>query len=82
MLRAKVCLTFGKDVVGNIDGVEQILNIPRNRFAPEKADCVFQDIAGFLFCKRTTQDMDTYLLEFDMLRQSGSAVFSENRFPG
>ena len=72
----KVCLAVGRDVVGNIDGVEQILNILRNRFAPDKADCIFQDIAKFLYFKRTTQDADTYLLEFDMLRQRAEARFA------
>ena len=72
----KVRLTIGKDVVGNLDGVEQILNILRNRFAPDKADCIFQDVTKFLFFKRTTQDMDTYLLEFDMLRRRAEARFA------
>ena len=72
----KVCLTVGKDVVGNNDGVEQILNISRNRFAPGKADCTFQDIAKFLYSQRTTQDMDTLLLEFDISRQKAEARIS------
>ena len=72
----KVCLTIGKDVVGNVDGAEQILSILRNRLAPDKADCVFQDITKFLYFKRTTQDMDTSLLEFDMLRQRAEARFN------
>ena len=73
----KVRLTIGKDVVGNLDGVDQILKILRNRFAPDKADCIFQDISKFLYFKRTTQDMDTYLLEFDMLRQRAEARLNE-----
>ena len=44
----KVCLTIGKGVVGNLDGVEQILNISRRRFAPDKVDCNFQDIIKFM----------------------------------
>ena len=40
----EVCLTIGKDVVGNMDGVEAILKISRHRFAPDKVDCSFQDI--------------------------------------
>ena len=72
----KVCLAVGKDVVGNAEGVEQILNILRNRFAPDKADCIYQDVTKFLYFKRTTQDMDTYLLEFDMLRQRAGARFA------
>ena len=57
----KVCLTAGKDVVGNMDGVEAILKILRHRFAPDKIDCIFQDIYKFSNFKRTTQDMDTCL---------------------
>ena len=72
----KVCLTIGKDVVSNVDGVEQILNIPRNRSAPDKADCIFQDIPKYLRFKRTTQDMDTFLLEFDILRRKAEARMS------
>ena len=77
----KVCLTIGKDVVGNIDGAEQILNILCNCFAPDKADCVFQDITKFLYFTRTTQDMHTYLLEFDILRQKAEARFLWGRVP-
>ena len=55
----KVCLAIGKDVVGNLDGVEAILKILRRRFAPDKVDCIFQDISKFMNFKRTTQDMDT-----------------------
>ena len=43
----KVCLAVGKDVVGNMDGVEAILKILRHRFAPDKIDCVFQDLQIF-----------------------------------
>ena len=71
----KVCLTAGKDVVGNMDGVEAILKILRHRFAPDKIDCIFQDIYKFSNFKRATQDMDTYLLEFEMLRQRAEARF-------
>ena len=60
----KVCLSVGKDVVGNLDGVEAILEILRHRFAPDKIDCVFQDIYKFPNFKRTTQDMDTYFVGF------------------
>ena len=78
----KVCLTIGKDVIGNLDGVEQILNILRNRFAPEEADCIFQDITEFMYFKRTTQDMGTYLLEFDVLRQrAGARIAMGTGFP-
>ena len=42
----KVCLPVGRDVIGNLDGAEQILKIPRERFAPDAIDSVFQDIAN------------------------------------
>ena len=71
----KVCMSIGKDVVGNLDGVECILKILRNRFAPDKIDCIFQDIYKFSHFKRTTQDMDTYLLDFEMMRQRAVARF-------
>ena len=71
----KVCLSVGKDAVGSSDGVEAIMEILRNRFAPDKVDCVFQDIYKFSNFKRTTQDMDTYLLDFEMLRHRAEARF-------
>ena len=71
----KVCLSEGKDVVGNLDGVEAILKILRHRSAPDKIDCIFQDIYKFPNFKRTTQDMDIFLLEFEMLRQRAEARF-------
>ena len=71
----KVCLTVGKDAIGNLDGAEKILKILRHRFAPDKVGCIFQDISKFMNFKRTTQDMDTYLLEFEMLRQRAEARF-------
>ena len=72
----KVRLAVGKDVVGNMDGVGAILKILRHRFAPDKIDCIFQDIYKFSNFKRATQDMDTYLLEFEMLRQRAEARFN------
>ena len=62
-----------KDVVGNNDGVEQVLNALRTRFSPDKVDCIFQDITKFMYFQRTTQDMDTYLLESDISRQKAEA---------
>ena len=58
-----------------MDGVEAILKILRHRFAPDKVDCIFQDIHKFANFKRATQDMDTYLLEFEMLRQRAGSRF-------
>ena len=72
----KVCLTVGKDVIGNLAGVGPILKILRHRFAPDKVACIFQDISKFMNFKRTTQDMDTYLLEFGISRQKAEARMS------
>ena len=44
----KVCMAGGKDVVGNIDGVEQISRISRERCAPDAIDGVFQDMATLM----------------------------------
>ena len=72
----KVCTTVGKDVIANNDGVMHILNISRDRLAPDRVDCIFQDIIKFMNFKKTTQEMDTYLLEFDILRQKAEARMS------
>ena len=64
----KVRLTEGKDVIGNLGGVEAILKILRRRFAPDMADCIFQGVSKFMHSKRTTYDADSFLLEFEMLR--------------
>ena len=49
----KVCLPGGKDVIGNADGVEQILEILRGRFAHDAIGSIFQDMAKFMYFKRT-----------------------------
>ena len=63
----------GKDVVGKIDGAEQILRISRERFAPVAIDRIFQDMAKSIYFKRTGQDTDKYLAEFGMLREKDAA---------
>ena len=45
----KVCATAGKDAIDNNDGVQRILRILRERFAPDAIDSVFQDIAKFMY---------------------------------
>ena len=65
----KVCLSVGEDVVGNLDGVGQILKIWRGRFAPDAIDSIPQDVGGFLYFKRAEQDADAYMMGFEMLRR-------------
>ena len=67
----EVCMTAEKDVVGNLDVAEQILKISGERFAPDGSDIIFQDVVKFMYFRRANQEMDTYLLEFDVLRQKG-----------
>ena len=69
----KVCMSVGKDDVGNAGGVAQILKILRERFAPDAINSVFLDVVKFLYFKRTQQNMDTYLSEFDMLQEKAEA---------
>ena len=63
--------------------MRQILNISRLRFAPDKVDCIFKDITKFTNFKKTTQEMDTFLLESDISRQKAEARMSTGSgFPG
>ena len=64
----KVCLPAGRDVIGNSDGAEQILKIPRERFAPDAIDSISQDMAKFMDFKRTGQTLGAYVMELEMLR--------------
>ena len=45
----KVCTTVGEDAIGNIDGAEQILTIPGERFAPHTIDSIFQDMVKVMY---------------------------------
>ena len=69
MRPGKFSARVGQDVIGNSDGAEQILEISRERFAPDAVDSVSRDVAKFMYFKLSGQIMGTYLLEFDMLRQ-------------
>ena len=64
----KVCLNAGRREIGNLDGVGQISRISRERFAPGAIDSISQDMEKFLYFTRTEQTMDTYIMEFEMLR--------------
>ena len=68
-----VCTFVGKDAIGSADGVARISCILRERFAPDASDSGLQDVAKFMFCKRAAQDMDTYLMEFGVLRRKAEA---------
>ena len=90
----RVCMSVGKDVIGNIDGVAHTPRILRERFAPDAIGSILQDVAKFTYLKRADQNADTYLLrqkaEARMLMCSGfpdefvsvlciqSAALSEN----
>ena len=75
-------MAIGADVVGNIDGAEQVLRILRERFAPDAIGSIFQDMAEIMYSKRTGQNTDTYLMEFDMLRQqAGARMLAGSGFP-
>ena len=54
----KACMPVGEDVIGNLDGAQQISEIPRERLAPDAIDNVFQDMAKFTYFKPADQDMD------------------------
>ena len=60
----KVCMSAGKDSVGNVDGVAQTLRILPGQLAPGAIDSIFQDMAKFMCFKRADQYKDTHLLEF------------------
>ena len=69
----KESLSVGRDVIDNLDGAEQILRVPRERFAPEAIDSIFQDMAQFMYLERTGQKMDTCIMEFEMLREKAES---------
>ena len=79
----KARLVVWKDVIGINDGVEQISNISRHRFAPDKVGRFFQDVTKFVHLQRTAREMDGCLLEFDILRQKAESRSSMGTgFPG
>ena len=75
-------MAVGKHVVGNIDGVGQISEIPRGRFAPDAIGGIFQGAPKFLYFERTDPSTRAFPAEFDMLRQKAEArVVTESGFP-
>ena len=66
-------MAAGSFRIENNDGVTQILRILKDHFAPEAIDAVFKDVGKFEKFKRTDQSLDTYLLEFEVLRHKAEA---------
>ena len=66
-------MAAGEDVVGNLGGAGQILEISRGRCAPDAIDSILRDMVKFTLLARTDQDIDTYLMEFDMSRRKAGA---------
>ena len=69
----KVFSSVGEDVIGNLGGAEQILKILQGGFAPDAIGSIPQDVAKFMYFKRTDQNADTYIMEFEMLRRKAEA---------
>ena len=69
----KVCMSAGKDSVGDAAVVALMLRIFRERFAPGAIGSIFQDMAKLTRSKRADQNMDAFSLEFDTLRQRSEA---------
>ena len=42
----KACMPVGEDVIGNLDGAQQISEIPRERLAPDDNGSIFRAMAG------------------------------------
>ena len=69
----QVCATSGKGLIMNNDGVQQILRILRDHFAPDAADAIY---------KRACQTTDAFLLGSDVpLHTAVARVVMESGFP-
>ena len=69
----KVCLPVGRDVNENSGGAQQILRIPRECFAPGAIDSIFQDMVKFTYSKRTGQNTDAFITEFEITREKAES---------
>ena len=69
----KVCLSAGRYAIVNLDGAEKISKILRGRYAPDAIDSNFQDMVELMYFQRTGQNMDTYIMEFEMLREKAES---------
>ena len=76
-------MSVDRDVIGNLNGAEQILRILRERFAPDAIDSIFQDMVTFVYFERAGQNMATYIMEFEMQREKAeSRMLAGSGFPG
>ena len=72
----KVCMSVGKDDIGNAGGMAHISRILREQFPHGAIGSIFQDF------KRAGQNMGTYFMDFDMLRQkAGARMLAGNGSP-
>ena len=56
--------------------------ILRDRFAPDAVDSIPQDMAKFMYFKRTRRNMGAYSMEFDILRlKAGARMLMGSGFP-
>ena len=72
-IERNVCMSVGKDHIGNSVRPQQISRTLRGRFAPDATDAIYQDVAKFMNFKRVDQTVDTYLMEFDVMREKAEA---------
>ena len=76
----KVRMAARKDHIGNNGGAQQILKNSRKRFRAN--DSIYQDAVKFTNFKRIDQTMETYFMEFDMLREKAeSRMVMRSGFP-
>ena len=70
----RVCPSVGRNVIENLGGAEQISRILRERSAPDAIDSISQDMVKFTSPERTEQNMDTYIMEFEMLSEKAGSI--------
>ena len=64
-------------------GADHLFRISSGRFAPDQIPCVSQDVTKFMVPGRTGQDMDAYLMEFDVsLNKAGPRMVMGSGFSG
>ena len=66
-------MAASKGRVGNNDMGQRILAILRERSVPAAIDSIYQDVVKFTNSERTDQSANTYLMEFDMLREKAES---------
>ena len=73
----------GGDALTHGEGVESILNISREYFAPDASDHVYRQVVKFAQYKHADQTLGRYLPEFGILRRKAEArVEMGNALPG